>query len=168
MLPFGNLRQTSWRKDVGACSACGANPQRCTWRSWMRLTAEVAVAQPGLPRSHLILRSARHHPPALRLERAVQRSVRVVGGRLARYPPLARSQQLGRAISAGRSHRRVAGSLRPIASCRWKATACTRSRSVPCTRELSSPDISGLPQAARPWSGWNSGWDIPTRASRGS
>ncbi len=57
---------------------------------------------------------------------------------------------------------------RPIAFCRRKATACTRSRSVPCMPESLSLDTSGLRQVGRPWSAWKSGWDIPTRASKGS
>ena len=66
-----------------------------------------------------------------------------------------------------RSHRRMPDDRRPIASCPCTATACIRLRSVRCMRESSSPDISALPRAARPWSGWRSGWDMPTRASRG-
>ena len=62
--------------------------------------------QPGLSRPQLSF-GRQHHPPALRLERSDPRSVRVVGGRPARYAPLARSQPLGRALSAGRSHRRL-------------------------------------------------------------
>ena len=122
--------------------------------------------QPGLPRSQLSF--GRQAPPAgASVGARHQRPVRIVSGRLARYPPLARSQPLGRALSIGSSHRRGCRKHRPIASSRQKAMACIRSRSVPCMRESSSPGISGLRQAARPWSGWKSGSDIPTRVSRG-
>ena len=49
-----------------------------------------------------------------------------------------------------------------------KATAWTKFRSAPCMQVSSSPDISDLQQAAKPWSGWNSGWGTRTKVSRGS
>ena len=129
-------------------------------------TAEIAVVSLDCPdRSYPSV--GRHHPPALRLERTINDLFGLIGARPARYPPLARSRPLGRALSAWEIASTHCRRPRPIASCRWKATACTRSRSVRCMRASSSPDISASPPAARPWSGWSSGSDIPTRASRG-
>ena len=61
--------------------------------------------QPGLPRSHLSF-DRQASPARASTGASGARSVRVVGARLTRYPPLARSRQLGRALSPGRSHRR--------------------------------------------------------------
>ena len=72
----------------GACSAFGANPRRCTWRSWMSRRRKSPSSAWIVPIA-LILRSAKHHPPALRLERAIHDLFGLVGGRLARYPSLA-------------------------------------------------------------------------------
>ena len=131
-----------------------------------RDTAEIAVVSLDCP-DRVYPSVSQHHPPALRLERTVNDLFGLSAEDLPDSPPLARSQPLGRALSAGRSHRRVVddGAL-PLPR-RRKAMACIRLRSAPCMRASSSPDISALPPAGRPWSGWNSGWDIPTRVSRG-
>ena len=72
--------------------------------------------QPGLPRSRLSL--GRPAPPAGASARAHhQRPVRTDGRRPAGSPPLARSRPMGRAFSAGRSHRRAVEGRRPTVSC---------------------------------------------------
>ena len=129
-------------------------------------TAEIAVVSLDCP-DRIFPSVGRHHPPALRLERTIHDLFGLFRRRLARCPPLARSQPLGRALSVGRSHRRIAEGRRPTVSSPRKATACTRLRSARCMRASSSPDISALPPAARPWSGWNSGLDTSIRASTG-
>ena len=154
-------------RGAGACLASGANRQRCTWRSWMDDAAEIAVVSLDCPdRSYPSV--GMHHPPALRLERTVNDLFGLIGRKACPIPAPGSITIAGAfAFRLGDRIDALPKSRRPIASCRWKATACTRSRSVPCMRESSSPDISALPPAARPWSGWSSGSDIPTRASRG-
>ena len=70
MLPSGNLRRANWRRDAGACSACGENPRRCTWRSWIADTAEIAIVSLDCP-DRTFPSVGKHHPPALRLERTI-------------------------------------------------------------------------------------------------
>ena len=60
-------------------------------------------------------------------------------------------------------HRRAAP---PTPSCRPRARACTRSRSVRCMPASSSPAISASPPMARRWCGSRSGSAMCTRASR--
>ena len=129
-------------------------------------TAEIAVVSLDCP-DRTFPSVGRHHPPAFgwNAPSTICSDCRAEGS--ARCPPLARSQPLGRALSAWEIASTPCRRRRPIASCRSKATACTRSRSARCMRVSSSPDISALPPAARPWSGSNSGLDTSTRASRG-
>ena len=68
--PSGILQQTNWRRAVGACLAFGGSPQRCIWRSWMSRRRKSPSSAWTAPTA-VILRSARHHPPALRLERTI-------------------------------------------------------------------------------------------------
>ena len=122
--------------------------------------------QPGLPRPHAFLPSAsiiRRHC-----------GWNAPSTTCSDYPPRARPTRApGSITTAGAcaSHWEIASTRcrrrRPTVSSPPKATACTRSRSARCMRASSSPDISALPPAARPWSGWNSGLDMSIRASTG-
>ena len=160
----GSSRSANWRRDTGACSVFGAKHRPCTWRSWTnrpRRSPSSASTAPiaNIPRSACATRR--------RFDWSAPSTICSDCRRKACPIPGAGSITISGAFAfrwASASTRRRR--LRPIVSCRRKATACTRSRSVRCMRESSSPAISALPPAARPWSGWSSGWDIPTRASR--
>ena len=160
-----NLPPASWRRAAGACSASGASRRRCTWRSSTGIRRKSPSSAWNAPIG-LYPSVGKHHPPALRLERTVNDLFGLSAEGLpdtrhwldhgrwgVRFP-------LGDRIDAPPT-------AAPYRFLPRKATACTRSRSVRCMPASSSPDISALPPAARPWSGWNSGWDIPTRASKG-
>ena len=162
----GNLPQASWRRDAGACSAFGANPSTVHMAIIDGHTAEIAVISLDCP-DRVYPSVGQHHPPALRLERTINDLFGLAAEGLPDTRPWLDHDQLGRALSARRSHRRaVEGRALSLPAGGRRRPAPDRGRSGAC-RASSSPDISALPPAARPWSGWNSGWDIPTRASRG-
>ena len=105
------------------------------------------------------------HPPAIRLERAIRDlyGLEPVGLPDAR-PWLDHGfwdvqHPLGDARSA------APASARRTRSCRPRARACTRSRSVRCMPASSSPAISASPPTARPSCGWKSASATSTRAS---
>ena len=109
--------------------------------------------QPGLPRPHLSF-DRQASPAGASIGARHPRSVRTGGGRLARIPvpgliTIGGVYAFRWEIASTRCRKR-----RPIAFCRRKATACTRSRSVPCMPASSSLGISALPPAEKPWSGW--------------
>ncbi len=106
------------------------------------------------------------HAPALRLERDDSGSLRAAGEGPARCAALARPRPVGRARAAGLRRRRPGRPARLIPSCRPKARACIRSRSVPCMRGSSNRGISGSPPTGRPSSAWKRGWATCTRGSR--
>ena len=165
MLPSGHLQPTNWRRAAGACSASGVNLRRCTWRSSTairrrsRSSAWIAPIA-FIPRSaSTIRRRFDWSAPSTTCSDCRRKACRTPApGSITTAGACASRWE----IASTRCRRR-----RPTASCRRKAMACIRSRSAPCMRASSSPDISALPPAGRPWSGWNSGWDIPTRVSRG-
>ncbi len=78
----------------------------------------------------------------------------------------------GRRASAARgSNAACAGRLpppTPTSSCASRATACTRSQSVPCTPASSSRGIFASRSSARRSCGSRSGWGMCTRASSGA
>ena len=70
MPPSGILQPTNWHRVVAACSAFGGSPRRCIWRSWTsRLRKSLSSAWTAPNRSYPSI--GMHHPPALRLERAI-------------------------------------------------------------------------------------------------
>ena len=105
----GDAAASIWRRDAGACLAFGANPRRCTWRSWMA-TRRNRGRQPGLPRPHLSFRR-RASPAGDSTGAHHQRSVRTVSRRACPTP--------------------APGSITTIGACasRW-AIASTRRRSA--------------------------------------
>ena len=71
----------------------------------MKRTAEIAIVSLDCPdRSYPSV--GQHHPPALRLERAIHDLFGLTAEGLPDHTPLARSRSLGRALPVGRSHRR--------------------------------------------------------------
>ncbi len=103
------------------------------------------------------------HPPAMRLERAIQDIYGLVGQGLARSAPLARSWTLGPAPSGARgaglrSHRRTHTNF-----CRRKARRCIRFRSVPSMPASSSRAISASRPTASSSSASRNGWVTSTR-----
>ena len=111
-------------------------------------------------------RSARMHPPAIRLERAIRDlyGLNPTGADDTR-PWLDHGLWGVRIRSA--TARSAPSSLRLTRSCPSKARACTRSRSARCMPASSSPGISASPPTARRWCGSKSGSAMCTRASRG-
>ena len=128
-------------------------------------TAEIATVTLGCP-DHSYASIGRHHPPALRLERAAHD----LFGLTPEGSPDTRSWldhnrwgvrfPLGDRIDA----------LSKAAPYRFLPVEGDGLHQIavgPCMPKSSSPGISGLPPVVKPWSGSRSGWDIPTRASRG-
>ena len=75
----------------------GRTRRRCTWRSWMNSTAEIAVVSLDCPdRSYPSV--GEHHPPALRLERTVNDLFGLAAEGLPDHPPLARSRPAGACV----------------------------------------------------------------------
>ena len=95
-------------------------------------TAEIAVVSLNCPdRSYPSI--GRHHPPALRLERAIHDLFGLSAEGVARPAPLARSQPLGHALPVGRSHRRLAASVAlSLSAGGRRRPAPDRSRSRAC------------------------------------
>jgi len=156
----------NWRRDTGACSACGANPRRCTWRCWMK-------APRTSPSSASIAPIAAIPRPADATRRRFDWSApsmicSVYRPKACPIPALARSPQLGRPLPAGGSARHAAegGSL-PLPDGGGRRPASDRGRSRACGNYRARP-FPLYRERREPWSGWNSGWDIPTRVSRGS
>ena len=107
MRRYGDLRPASWRRDALSLLGLWGEPSTVHMAIMDEAAAEIAVVSLDCP-DRIYPSVGMHHPPALRLERTVNDLFGLSARRLARYPPLARSQQLGRALPAGRSHRRIA------------------------------------------------------------
>ena len=149
MRRFGGRRYSALPPARRRCSACGAT------RSAVHLAliaaptaAELLVVSLPCPERRFPSVGATH-PPALRLERAIPRSLRPGARSLARHPPLARSRPLGRAPAPRRAPSPQAPAATPTASTPPKARRCTRSQSARCTRALSNPVTSASPATAR-------------------
>jgi hypothetical protein len=118
-------------------------------------SAEIAVISLPCPEGRFPS-VGQHHPPAIRLERAIR--------------DLYGLQPQG-AIDARPwlDHGRW-GKRRPLGAATFspsRATACTRSRSVRSMPASSNPAISASPPMARPWCGWRNGWATSTRGWTG-
>ena len=91
------------RPGAARCSACGATRRRVHMALLDETPATIAVVSFACPDGTLSHRSARAHPPAIRLERAIRDLFGLDADRRARHAALARSRLLGRAPSARHS-----------------------------------------------------------------
>ena len=131
----------------------GRRRRASTWRCSSRAGSGIGVLSLDCPDGRFPS-IGRLHPPAIRLERAIRDLFGIERRRVhADHAPVARPSRWTR-----RS--------RCYASCRSRARACIRFRSVPSMPASSSPAISASPPTARPSCGSRSGWAMSTRASK--
>ena len=153
------------RRRPRRCSACGATADAVHMALLEERRARSRCSPLPAPTA-ASRRSARMHPPAIRLERAIRDlfGLEPTGASDAR--PWLDHGRWGVTPSARQAAQARDRSRRLTRSCRSKGEACTRSRSARCMPASSSPAISASPPTARRWCGSRSGSAMCTRASR--
>ena len=153
------------RRRAGACSACGASRDRVHMALLDAANGAIGVVSLDCPDGRYPSVGL-HHPPALRLERAIRDLFGLEPQGLPDQRPWLDHGSWGvrhpLGGTPGRSRRREALRL-PAGRGRRPAPD---SRSGRCMPASSSPAISASPPMARRWCGWRSGSAMCTRASR--